>query len=476
MKNNASFVYGFFLIIGDFLALLLAFVGAYIVRVKLDDRPLIQFVSARNYVAAFAVILIFWIGIFALLGLYNNSIYEKRFKEFGRLLVGSFVGLLFVLSVAYASKQVIFPARLVPVYGFIFAFTLLVIFRNLARFLRTRLFRYGIGINNVLIVGGTKVVNELIDLFTDKNSGYHVVGIAGYRGNSGRIRSFTNFEEATKHLDADSVHSIIQTELYADPDRNNSILDYAQQNHISYRFIPGNTELFVGNIDVELFRSSIPVIAVNQTALTGWGRIVKRLFDIGVSLIAVTLLSPLYVLLGLLIFLSDFGSPIYIQKRVTRYNRVFNIYKFRSMKKKYSGPTPEESFTMMGKPELIKQYRQNGDQIPNDPRISLMGKIMRPLSLDETPQFINILKGDISLVGPRALIPQEIDLAKNKQHITSVKSGLTGLAQVSGRKDISFEDRRKLDVYYVQNWSFWMDITILLKTIRVVISRVGARN
>jgi undecaprenyl-phosphate galactose phosphotransferase len=130
----------------------------------------------------------------------------------------------------------------------------------------------------------------------------------------------------------------------------------------------------------------------------------------------------------------------------------------------------------MGKPELIKQYRQNGDQIPNDPRITLIGKIMRPLSLDELPQFFNILKGDISLVGPRALIPEEIDLAKNRQHITSVKSGLTGLAQVSGRKDISFEERRKLDVYYVQNWSFWMDITILLKTVRVVISRVGARN
>ncbi len=476
MKNNASFVYGCFLIIGDFLALLLAFVGAYIVRVKLDDRPLIQFVSARSYLIAFVILLIFWIGIFALLGLYNNSIYEKRFKEFGRLLVGSFVGLLFILSVSYFSKETIFPARLVPVYGFVFAFTLLVIFRNLARFVRTRLFRYGIGINNVLIVGGTQVVNELLDLFSDKSSGYHIVGVAGYRGHTGRLRSFSNFDEAKKHLDAKSVHSIIQTELYVDPDKNNAILEYSQQNHISYRFIPGNTELFVGSLDVELFRSSIPVIAVNQTALNGWGRIVKRLFDLFVSLLTSILLLPVYLLLSILIFLSDFGAPIYKQERVTRYNRIFKIYKFRSIKKKYNGLTPEEAFTKMGKPELIKQYRENGDQIPNDPRISFMGRIMRPFSLDEIPQFINILKGDISLVGPRALIPQEIDLAKNKQHITSVKSGLTGLAQVSGRKDISFEERRKLDVYYVQNWTFWTDITILIKTIRVVISRVGARN
>lgn len=474
MKNNASFVYGASLVILDFLALLGAFVAAYILRVKIDERPLIQFVSARTYFSVFVVLLIFWVIIFALLGLYNSSIYEKRFKEFGRLIVGSFVGLLFVLSVAYISKETIFPARLVPVYGFTFAFVLLVLFRNLARFIRSRLFRYGIGITNILIVGGTHIVNELVELFKDKSSGYRIVGVAAHSGKLRGVRTFSSFESATKHLQPSNVHSILQTELFAEPEKNNKILEYAQVNHMSYRFIPGNTELFVGNIDVELFRSSIPVIAVNQTALTGWGRIVKRIFDLIVTLPIVVVLLPIYVLLSLIIFLSDFGSPIYRQERVTRYNRVFKIYKFRSMKKKYNGLSPEKAFTAMGKPELIKQYRENGDQIPNDPRLTTIGKIMRPLSLDELPQLINILKGDISLVGPRALVPEEINLAEAKHHIVSVKSGLTGLAQVSGRKDISFEERRKLDLYYVQNWSFWLDITILLKTIRVVISGRGA--
>lgn len=475
MKNNASFVYGFFLIIGDFLALLAAFVAAYILRVRIDERPLIEFVSARSYFTVFLILTVFWVGIFALLGLYNNSIYEKRFKELGRLLVGSFVGLLFVLSVAYISKEAIFPARLVPFYGFIFAFSLLVIFRNVARFIRSRLFRYGIGINNLLIVGNSKVVEELVDLFGDISSGYKIIGIVGHKNRHARIRSFTTFEEATNHLDAHSVHAIIQTELYASATKNNLILDYAQNNHISYRFIPGNTELFVGNIDVELFRSSIPVIAVNQTALNGWGRIVKRVFDIAVTLPLVIILSPVYILLSLLIFLSDLGTPFYTQKRVTRYNRVFKIYKFRSLKRKYNGLTPEEAFAKMNKPELIKQYRENGDQVPNDPRFTRIGRIIRRFSLDEIPQLFNILKGDISLVGPRALVPEEISLADSKHHIVSVKSGLTGLAQVSGRRDISFEERRKLDLYYVQNWSFWMDLTILIKTIGVVFRRLGAQ-
>lgn len=475
MKNNSSFVYSFILVILDFFALLLAFVAAYIIRVKIDQRPLIEFVPARSYFAVFLILAVFWVIIFALLGLYNSSIYDKRFKEFGRLVIGSFIGLLFILGVAYFRKEVIFPARLVPLYGFAFALSFLVIFRNGARFVRSRLFGLGIGVNNLLIVGSSPIAAELVDLFHDKRSGYQVVGVAGYRGNLHGVRSFSSFEAAKKHLQPAHIHSLIQTELYAESEKNNQILEYAQVNHISYRFIPGNMELFVGNIDVDLFRSSIPVIAVNQTALTGWGRIVKRLFDLIITLPLVIILSPLYLLLGLLIFLSDFGSPIYKQKRVTRYNRIFTIYKFRSMKKKYSGPSPEVAFTKMGRPELIKQYRENGDQLPRDPRVSWIGRIMRPLSLDELPQLINIIKGDISLVGPRALVPEEIKLAKAKHHIVSVKSGLTGLAQVSGRKDISFEERRKLDLYYVQNWSFWMDVTILLKTFRIVINGRGAK-
>lgn len=474
MKNNASFVYGLSLVVLDFLALLSAFVAAYIVRVKIDERPLIQFVSARSFFSVFLVLSVFWVIIFALLGLYNSSIYEQRFKEFGRLLIGSFVGLLFILSVAYFSKETIFPARLVPVYGFVFAFLLLVIFRNLARFIRGRLFRVGIGVNNILLVGNTDLVMELVDSFRHKSSGYQLVGVAGHPGKIPGVRTFPSFENAKQHIKAARVHSILQTELYADPKKNNEILHYAQKNHISYRFVPGNTELFVGNIDVDLFRSQIPVIAVNQTALTGWGRIVKRLFDLIVTLPLVIILLPVYLLLAIIVFVSDFGQPFYVQKRVTRYNRIFKTYKFRTIKKKYNGLTPEQAFEKMGKPELIRQYRENGDQLPSDPRNTRVGRVMRMLSLDELPQLINILKGDISLVGPRALVPEEIDMAESKHHIVSVKSGLTGLAQVSGRKDISFEERRKLDLYYVQNWSFWMDLAILIKTIRVVLSGRGA--
>ena len=127
---------------------------------------------------------------------------------------------------------------------------------------------------------------------------------------------------------------------------------------------------------------------------------------------------------------------------------------------------------MMGKPELGKLYRKNGDSLPGDPRITPVGKFLRATSLDELPQLLNVIKGDLSFVGPRPLIPQELSAYEKKHTILSVKSGLTGLAVVSGRRDIPYEERRKLDVYYVQNWSFWLDVIIVLKTVRVVLERV----
>lgn len=475
MKNNASFVYSFCLVVGDFLALVAAFIGAYLLRVTLSDKVITQPISAASYLLLFLALAPFWILIFGLLGLYTRNIYEKRFSELGRLLMGSFIGLLFVIAVDFISVNPIFPAKLVPIYGFLLAFLFLVIFRNLARAIRTLLFSFNIGISNVLIVGDTDIAEELVhSLRNSKASGYRVVGIisSGHfaQKHYSDITVFNNADQAFKALSAGNIHSIVQTQLYTEPDRNNQILNYAQEHHISYRFIPGNTELFVGNIEVDLFRSSVPVITVHQTPLIGWGRIVKRLFDLTLCAPVLIILSPFILLISLLVKLfGGRGEVFFRQTRLTRYNREFRVYKFRTLRKQFSGITPEQAFEKMGKPELAKEYRANGNFLANDPRISGIGRFLRRTSLDELPQLFNIIKGDISLVGPRALVPQDLSAYEKRHAILSVKSGLTGLAQVSGRNNISFEERRKLDIYYVQNWTFWMDIVILLKTFRVIL-------
>ena len=180
MKSNASIIYNFILAIGDFLALVAAFVSAYILRVSISDAPIAHSVSSLDYLKIFLALLPFWILIFALLGLYNSTIYERRFSELGRLLIGSFIGLLFVIFYNFLSVESIFPSKLVPIYGFGLAFVFLVLFRNIARALRSVLFGYNVGITNIIIVGNTAVSDELLESLSDsRSSGYRVLAVIG---------------------------------------------------------------------------------------------------------------------------------------------------------------------------------------------------------------------------------------------------------------------------------------------------------
>lgn len=473
MKNNATIAYAVLLVIGDFLVLLAAFSLAYVVRVKWDPRPLISQIPARTYFSAIAATLPLWIGVHGLIGLYNQAFYEKRFSEIGRLFVGSVLGILVLLGYDFVMQSELFPARLVPAYGLGLGFGFLVIFRTMARVLRRYLYAFGFGVSNVLIIGNTAVTDEIGEAIRNTPATGQKVLAAVSSRQSRYFKTYRTFEDTLSHVKK-PIHSIIQTELFTNQKLNNEILQYAQTHHASYRFVPGNSDLFFGNITVDLF-AGLPMIAVHQTALVGWGRIAKRMFDIVAGGLLLIICLPIINIICALIALADSGGPVFLrQKRLTRFNREFTVYKFRTHKAAYNGLSPEAAFAKMGKPELIKKYRDNGDYLPNDPRISGIGKFLRKTSLDELPQLWNVVRGDISLVGPRALVPEELNTYDKKHAILSVKSGLTGLAQISGRRNISFEERRRLDVYYVQNWSFWLDISILIKTLRAVITGNGA--
>src|SRR3989344_712684 len=316
MKSNASLIYGLILVLGDSLALVAAFVAAYAIRGPLSNVPVATPIPASEYLKIFLVLLPFWILVFALLGLYSTSIQERRFAEFGKLLVGSFIGLLFVIGYGYILEKTVFPARMVPVYGFALAFVFLVLFRNLARGTRAYLFRYDIGITNILIGGCTKITEELVENLANQHvSGYRIVGLVGRKGHLPKdhphMPIFASFEDAMAKLRSGDIHGIVQTELYANQDHNNQILEFAQRNHIAYRFIPGNSEMFIGNIKVELFRSQIPIIAVHQTALIGWGRIAKRLTDLIFGGIMLVIALSFMLVIAIVEKLSDLRAPIF---------------------------------------------------------------------------------------------------------------------------------------------------------------------
>lgn len=477
LTRNAR-LYSIALIFGDFLTLLAAFTLAYVVRVQFDARPLVAQIHGVDFIYTSLALIPFWLLAFASLGLYDSKIYSRRLTEIGRLFIGSIIGILIVLGYAFVVDEPVFPARLVAVYAFAGSFLALVVAREIIRQVRTLLFRYGRGVSRVLIIGTTDAVSDIATQLDDTHrSGYHVVAIAGPKRivpKDFRGHHFTSLEQALDTLDRMRVTTIVQTDLYDSSDRNQQILSAAQSHHISYNFIPGEPEFYSGKNTVDVFLG-YPVITVHQTPLVGWGEIVKRLFDLIATTIILIVLSPLLLLIIVLQKILNPGPIFFAANRLTRYSTPFGMLKFRSMRPEIGKKDAVQDFIDMGMPDLAEEYRVHRKILSRpDPRITPFGHFLRKTSLDELPQLFNVLKGDLSLVGPRPIEPIELPNYKGRGGLLlSVKSGMTGLWQVSGRNDLAFEKRVELELYYAQNWSFWLDLKILLKTPGALIKRRG---
>ncbi len=478
MPGKHTKFYSLILIAVDFLVLLFAFSLAYILRVQRDPRPLLTKVYADEYFFSLLTIIPFWIVVFAALGLYSATVYNRRLVEWSKLAIGSFIGILIVIGWEYVSNEVLFPARLVAVYALVGSFVLLVTEREVLRWVRGILFRFGRGTSRVLIVGNSAATYDIADSLADTGrSGYEIVAIAGPKKVVPRgldVRQFSSIDTALSHINELGITTIIQTDLYDSAERNQLVLGAAQMHHIGYSFIPGEAEFYTGKNTVDVFLG-YPMISVSQTPLIGWGAVVKHAFDIVTSALLLLLLSPLFLLLIILQKILNPGPVFYVSKRLSRFSEPISLIKFRSMGAEYGKTDAADEFRAMGRDDLAKEYEKHR-KVEDDPRITGFGNFLRKTSLDELPQLINVLKGDLSLVGPRPILPQEAkDLQKRAALLHSVKSGVTGLWQVSGRSALSFHERIELELFYAQNWSFWLDIKILFKTLAVVVRRRGAK-
>jgi len=476
-SKNTKF-YSLILIIADFFVLLLAFGIAYILRVQYDNRPLLDQVYAVDYFLNFLAIIPFWIMIFAALGLYQSSTYNRRLAEWGKILVGAFIGILIIIGWEYVSQRHLFPARLVAVYAFGASFLLILLEREFLRILRSLLFQWGHGVSRVLVIGDSSATRDIAEsLSATHKSGYKIVAIAGPKKvipPGLAVEHFTSVDTALKHIDDLRITTIIQTDLYDSAERNQRILGAAQISHISYSFIPGEAEFYAGKNTVDVFLG-YPMISVSQTPLIGWGSIAKQIFDAVMSLVIIVILSPVFLVLITLQKILNPGPIFYISKRLSKFSEPVNLIKFRSMSAKYGGKDAAEEFRAMGREDLAVEYETNR-KVENDPRITKFGQFLRVTSLDELPQIFNVFRGDLSLVGPRPILPQEVKFSKHSAALLhSVKSGMTGLWQVSGRSNLSFDERIELEMFYAQNWSFWLDIKILFKTAAVVFRKRGAK-
>lgn len=478
MTHRNSKLYSLILMLVDALVLVSAFVLAYIARVQYDPRPLLHNIYAYDYLFAFLALVPFWILVFALIGLYQPKTYNRRLLEWSKIAVGAGIGILLVIGWEYVSDKELFPARLVAAYALAASFILIVIEREALRLVRTLNFRYGKGVRRVLLIGSSTATGDIAASIADtKRSGYKVVAVAGPKKLLSSIGGATHFstpEAALKQIDDLKITTIIQTDLYENPVRNQHILSAAQSKHIEYSFIPGESEFYSGKNTVDVFLG-YPMITVYQTPLIGWGSIVKRIFDVIVSALLIVILAIPLAIIYLIKRIVDPGPAFYISPRLSRFSQPIGLIKFRSMGSQYGSKDAAEEFRAMNREDLAIEYETNR-KVENDPRITKFGKFLRATSIDELPQLFNVIRGDISLVGPRPILPQEVKLAKGRTALLhSVKSGMTGLWQVSGRSELGFDERIELELFYAQNWSFWLDIKILFKTALVVVKRKGAK-
>jgi exopolysaccharide biosynthesis polyprenyl glycosylphosphotransferase len=474
MKKRSELFFNAVQVPLDAIMILLAALSAFIFRNVpeiLALKPKLYTFSLHEYIEVVLVVVPLFLIIFALEGLYDLRVTRKFWKEALKVFLATSIGLV-VIIVSIFLKREWFSSRFIILAGWLLA----VIYVTLGRYILQSIQKYllkkkGLGVHRVLLIGSNHKMDR-IGRIIKKNlqMGYKIVG----HFDSGSVHGI---KELRKQVGIDEI--ILCDSSLTDSEQE-KLIDYCAINNIAYKFIP--TTLQTSRFEAGIFIGE-PIIEIKHTQLDGWGKILKRTYDIISSIILIVIFSPLMLLIALAIRIESMfenrkgGPTIYKNERIGANGKKFNVFKFRYMKWEFcTDPnTPEGRKALEYEKELIeKKSIKKGPlyKIKNDPRKTKVGAFIEKYSLDELPQFFNVLKGDMSLVGPRPHQQREVD-KYNEYHrrLLTIRPGVTGMAQVSGRSDLEFEDEYKLDVFYIENWSLWQDIQICLKTVLVVFKK-----
>lgn len=455
----------------DYLMLVLAGLAAYWLRTSAwvaGTWPVLFSINLplQKYLELVLVISFLMLVIFALSGLYEIRRPNGILEDGARLLIAVAAGLAGIIIYIFARREW-FDSRFL-----IFAAGALAVFfvwlgRALVRVLQRFLIKYyKFGSHNVLVIGGDDISEELREEARQNSSlGYNVV----------KYFSALDLEAIKEVVASEAIDDII----LANPDFSRELviglIDFCEERHLNFKFVPNLFQTLTINVEFDSL-AGIPLVELKRTALDGWGKIIKRIIDFLGSIIGIIIFLPIMAVVAALVKLDSPGPIIYKNKRVGT-EGTFNAYKFRSMKLEYC--TGEE-YDKTGEAECLekelieRQSSRKGPvyKIANDPRRTKLGRFLERSSLDELPQFFNVLLGDMSLVGPRPHQPREVaKYEKWHKKVFNIKPGVTGLAQISGRSEIDFDEEAKIDTYYIENWSLWLDFKIMLKTPIVVLLR-----
>ena len=466
--KRAELFFSFLLVPIDYLAIFLAGLSAYYIRYAdffVELRPVSFDLKLSEFIPAVLIVGILWLVIFAFSGLYFINSARKIVKEVFRVVLACSFGFALITIIIFISRE-LFESRFMVLAFWGLTIIYVSFFRIGVRFIQRTLYKSGIGVKKVVIVGGSKTAENIIQFFSaQNNSGYQV------------LKRLYNFEIENEQLLTDYIRDKEVDEIIlADPNLSKAealrLFDFADEHHLVYKYAADLLGTKVLKTEVNEI-SGIPIVEVKKTPLDGWGRIIKRILDIFGSIILLIGLSPILLLSAVILKLDSSGPVFYLDFRTGQAGKKFLFYKFRSMLSHLcdgEGPNAtEEGNKMLEKLEAdAKKNTRTSDplhKIKADPRVTRFGRFIRRWSIDELPQLYNVLKGDISLVGPRPHMT--LETARYESHhkkVLTIKPGITGMAQISGRSDLSFEEEVKLDTYYIENWSLLLDLAILIRT------------
>ncbi|MGC8837737.1 MAG: undecaprenyl-phosphate glucose phosphotransferase [Anaerolineae bacterium] len=461
-------------VVTDAILINLAFALAYWVRYDLQwFRPVdeVYYTPYWTYIPISLALTGILLASYGLEGVYRPSRGRSWFDEVYTIFSGTTTGIVLMVAVFYF-YQPQYHSRLIFIYALVLITTLLGLSRLVKHSLLDRFRRRGVGVDRVLIVGAGEVGRTVMrNLVARPELGYQVVGYVDddpQKGSSalGRFPGLGGLDRLPELLASGEVDEVIITLPWMYHRKILNLVAQCQRAKVRVRIVPDVFQMRLTHVDVDDL-SGIPLIGLRDVAISGWKLFLKRAIDVVGAVVGLIVLSPLMACIALAIRLETPGSPIYRQTRIGRGGRPFTLYKFRSM---YEGAEEERD-------RLAPLNEADGPlfKIRDDPRVTRVGRVLRRLSLDELPQLYNVLRGEMSLVGPRPPLPEEVAQYQDwHKRRLEVAPGMTGLWQVSGRSELTFDEMVMLDLYYIENWSLGLDFRIALRTIPRVILGYGA--
>lgn len=463
------------LVISDALMIFLAFWLAYYFRFVAFERLFDQTagVSFLTYSILLYSMPFLWLVIFAINGLYAKDNLLGGTEEYSKVFRSAGTGFLLIVIAGFLGPT-LFIARgwLFMAWGFTFLFV------AVARFFLRRvvyaLRREGFFLTPAVIVGANQEGRWLAEqLLKWETSGLHLVGFVDKK----TPVTFPLFHDLVSLGTVEQLGEVIERYEIGEVILASSAIStrdylleifrkYGVSDRVNIRMSSGLYEILTTGLTVNEF-AYVPLVYVNKVRLTGSDTIMKLMLDYVLAIASLLALSPFLAAAALMVKRSSPGPIIHKRLVMGLNGKQFHAYKFRTM-------VTNGDEVLAQHPELKEELARN-HKLKDDPRVTKIGAFLRKFSLDELPQLFNVLKREMSLVGPRMISPEEVSMYKQfDMNLLTVLPGMTGVWQVSGRSDVSYEERVRLDMYYIRNWSIWLDLQILFQTIPAVIKRRGA--